>query len=150
MIEIHRWKRRNLLLTSIIEQLKTKESKAVITTLIANKSKHLKKWRSVDITITDTANEAKDKYKYLEGLKRHIEPLCEETRISEVMNTCLHHLMMGFKQVGVRWSFRVMFGTKLLSEKMQFQFSLVYLNLPKLVLTPFAVRTYTKLSPLLC
>ena len=100
MVEIHRWKRRHLLLTSIIEQLKTKESKAVITTLIANKSKHLKKWRSIDIIITDTANEAKDKYKYLEGLKRHIEPLCEETRIPEVMNTCLHHLMMGFKQVG--------------------------------------------------
>ena len=99
MVEIHRWKRRNLLLTSIIEQLKTKESKAVITTLIANKSKYLKKWRSVDIIITDTANEAKDKYKYLEGLKRHIEPLCDENRISEVMNTCLHHLMMGFKQV---------------------------------------------------
>ena len=102
IVEIHRWKRRNLLLTSIIEQLKTKESKAVITTLIANKSKYLKKWRSVDIIITDTANEAKDKYKYLEGLKRHIEPLCEENRISEVMNTCLHHLMMGFKQVRIR------------------------------------------------
>ena len=49
--------------------------------------------------ITDTANEAKEKYKYLEGLKRHVEPLCEQTRIQEVMTSSLHLLMMGFKQV---------------------------------------------------
>ena len=28
-----------------------------------------------------------------------MEPLCEETSVAEVMNTGLHHLMLGFKQV---------------------------------------------------
>ena len=28
-----------------------------------------------------------------------MEPLCEETSVAEVMNTSLHHLMLGFKQV---------------------------------------------------
>ena len=46
--ELDRWKRRQRLLTSITEQLKGKECKAVIGVLITAKSRHLKKWKLVD------------------------------------------------------------------------------------------------------
>jgi hypothetical protein len=46
--ELERWKRRLRLLTSITEQLKSKECKAVIGVLITAKSRLLKHWKSVD------------------------------------------------------------------------------------------------------
>lgn len=46
--ELERWRRRQPLLTSITEQLKSKECKAVIGVLITAKSRLLKKWKNVD------------------------------------------------------------------------------------------------------
>ena len=46
--ELERWRRRQRLLTSITEQLKSKECKAVIGVLITAKSRLLKKWKNVD------------------------------------------------------------------------------------------------------
>lgn len=46
--EMDRWRRRQRLLTSITEQLKSKECKAVIGVLIQAKSKLLKRWKLID------------------------------------------------------------------------------------------------------
>ena len=46
--ELERWKRRLRLLTSITEQLKGKECKAVMGVLITAKSRLLKKWKLID------------------------------------------------------------------------------------------------------
>lgn len=48
MSELERWRRRQRLITSITEQLKTKECKAVIGVLIQAKSKLLKRWKIID------------------------------------------------------------------------------------------------------
>ena len=46
--ELERWQRKQRLLSSLTEQLKTKECKSIISGLITVKSKVLKKWKAVD------------------------------------------------------------------------------------------------------
>ena len=46
--ELERWQRKQRLLSSLTEQLKTKECKSIISGLIGVKSKVLKKWKVVD------------------------------------------------------------------------------------------------------
>jgi dynein heavy chain, axonemal len=82
------WRGRMTRLTSITEQLKTKDCKNVLAVL-ASVAKNdrmddgvrqsvfalLRKWKQVDIAITEGANEAKDNVKYLYTLEKFIEPL---------------------------------------------------------------------------
>ncbi len=49
LTELSRWRRRCSLLLSLVEQLKSKESKAVLGALVATKSRLLKKWRNIDL-----------------------------------------------------------------------------------------------------
>ena len=69
--ELEFWRRRMQSLTSITEQLKMREFKAVIGTLSAltkntgdpNRQRlynSLRRWKQIDITLTEAANEAKD------------------------------------------------------------------------------------------
>lgn len=46
--ELEKWKRRQKLLTSITDQLKSKDCKGVIAILITAKSKVLKRWKAID------------------------------------------------------------------------------------------------------
>ena len=46
--ELERWKRRQRLLNSIADQLKSKDCKSVIGVLITAKSRLLKKWKIID------------------------------------------------------------------------------------------------------
>jgi dynein heavy chain len=46
--ELDKWQRKQRLLSSLTEQLKTKECKSVISALITSKSKVLKKWKIID------------------------------------------------------------------------------------------------------
>lgn len=46
--ELEKWKRRQKLLTSVTDQLKSKECKGVIAILITAKSKVLKRWKAID------------------------------------------------------------------------------------------------------
>ena len=73
-------------LTSITEQLRRKDCKTVIgllTALTKNSSDPtkqkiitlLRRWKQIDVNITEAANEAKDNVKYLFTLERFIEPL---------------------------------------------------------------------------
>jgi dynein heavy chain len=77
-------------LTSISEQLKRKDCKAVVNLLQAvtkntgDPSKQklvalLRRWKQTDVNITEAANEAKDNVKYLFTLERFIEPLYKGT-----------------------------------------------------------------------
>lgn len=90
MAELERWRRRMQRLTGITEQLKTKECKTVITVLSSwTKSQHdgnkqhlfvlLRRWKQIDIQLTEAANEAKDNVKYLFTLEKFLEPLYSGT-----------------------------------------------------------------------
>ncbi|GBG33121.1 Dynein heavy chain 5, axonemal [Hondaea fermentalgiana] len=95
MTELEAWKRRMQRLTSITEQLKTKDCKTVIAVLSSltknpqdsNRQKVfslLRRWKQIDINITEAANEAKDNVKYLFTLEKFIEPLYSGTPESVV------------------------------------------------------------------
>lgn len=46
--EVGKWQRRHTLMCSLVEQLKSKECKMVLTALAITKSRLLKKWRAID------------------------------------------------------------------------------------------------------
>ena len=48
MTEVTRWNRRLNILTSISDQLNSKQSKAIIGYFLASKSKYLKQWKLID------------------------------------------------------------------------------------------------------
>ena len=91
--ELDFWRHRLQKITSITEQLKTKERKIVFGLLqaitrvsqdVAPKSRQtvfntLRRWKQIDIAITEAFNEAKDNVKYLTTLEKFIEPLYEST-----------------------------------------------------------------------
>jgi len=95
MTELETWKRRMQRLTSIMEQLKTKDCKAV-TALLSSLTKApqegnrhklfslLRRWKQIDLNITEAANEAKDNVKYLYTLEKFIEPLYTGTPLTVV------------------------------------------------------------------
>jgi dynein heavy chain, axonemal len=84
--ELEFWRGQMQKLTSITEQLKRSDCKQVINILstitknTTDTSKQniislLSRWKRIDITITESANEAKDNVKYLYTLERFIDPL---------------------------------------------------------------------------
>ena len=88
LTEVEYWRRRMQRLTNITEQLKTKDCKNVIGMLNSlvkggdggggdNSSIYalLRRWKTIDVKITEHANEAKDNEKYLKTLEKFIEPL---------------------------------------------------------------------------
>nr|KAG5706889.1 hypothetical protein BaRGS_021395 [Batillaria attramentaria] len=99
MSELERWRRRQRLLTSVTEQLKGKECKAVIAVLIQAKSRLLKKWKATDAALTDGLNDTKDKVKYLESLKRHFDQLYHDATPHSIINTAIPGLTNSIKQM---------------------------------------------------
>ena len=49
LAELAKWQRRQVILTSVVEQLKVKECKTVLTALAVTKSRLLKKWKTIDM-----------------------------------------------------------------------------------------------------
>jgi dynein heavy chain len=95
--ELDYWRTRLQWLTSIIKQLKTRDSRNVIGVLSTvtkgnleyTKSdimQLLRRWKQVDIGITEATNEAKDNVKYLSTLERLIEPLYSGT-VATIIDT---------------------------------------------------------------
>ncbi|MGH0161968.1 UNVERIFIED_CONTAM: hypothetical protein FKN15_041793 [Acipenser sinensis] len=99
LTELDRWQRRQRSLESITEQLKGKECRNVIGLLISTKSRLLKKWKAVDISITDVANDTKSRVKYLEALHRHFDALASENNPVNLMNTVLPGIVNTIKQI---------------------------------------------------
>ena len=46
--ELRKWRQRHYLLSSVVEQLKMKESRTILTALVTSKSRVLKKWKNTD------------------------------------------------------------------------------------------------------
>nr|CAB3238689.1 dynein gamma chain, flagellar outer arm-like [Phallusia mammillata] len=99
LTELERWKRRQRVLAGITEQLKSKECKNVIGVLIQVKSRTLRAWRTVDTSITDAQNETKDKVKYLEALRRHLEQLHHEMNPVSAINIIMPTLTGAIRQM---------------------------------------------------
>ena len=73
--ELEYWRSRMSKFNSVTEQLKSRECRMVLGVLSAAKSNGLKRWRTLDNSITDAANEAKDNVKYLSTLEKYTEVL---------------------------------------------------------------------------
>lgn len=106
--ELEHWRGRMQKLTSITEQLRRQDCKQVITILTtitknsADPSKQniinlLRRWRMIDVNITESANEAKDNVKYLYTLERFIDPLY--TGNAETITDTLPALMNSIKMI---------------------------------------------------
>jgi len=106
--ELEYWRNRMQRLTSITEQLKRKDCKTVfgllstLTKVSADLAKQkivllLRRWKQIDVNITEAANEAKDNVKYLFTLERFIEPLYSGTA-STIIDT-LPALMNSIKMI---------------------------------------------------
>ncbi|CAJ1345300.1 unnamed protein product [Effrenium voratum] len=109
--ELDFWRNRLQKITSITEQLRTKERKMVFGLLrtITNASQEvapknrqsvfntLRRWKQIEIAITEAFNEAKDNVKYLTTLEKFIEPLYTGTP-STIIDT-LPALMNAVKMI---------------------------------------------------
>ena len=60
---------------SLLDQIKLTRCKSVVAALQYAKSRAVKRWRELDMRITDAANEAKDNVKYLYTLDQFFGPL---------------------------------------------------------------------------
>ncbi|KAM9316607.1 uncharacterized protein PAF06_007656 [Gastrophryne carolinensis] len=99
LTELQRWHQRQKMLGLITEQLRGKECKSVIGVIISAKSKLLKRWKAVDIGITEATNATKDRVKYLEALYRHLELLATDTDPMSLINNVLPGLFNGIQQI---------------------------------------------------
>lgn len=106
--ELEVWRSKMQKLTSITEQLKRPDCKQVISVLSAltkvsaDASKQnivnlLRRWKQIDVNITEQANEAKDNVKYLYTLERFIDPLY--TGNAETITDTLPALMNSIKMI---------------------------------------------------
>ena len=73
--EIENWRNKQAMFNGIMQQLKTQECKVILAVANAAKMPKLKRWRTLDNSVTDAANEAKDNVKYLTALEKYLEPL---------------------------------------------------------------------------
>jgi dynein heavy chain len=73
--ELEYWKARMAKFNSITDQLRSRRCKIVLGVLKYAKSPSLLNWKTIDMKITDAANEAKDNVKYLYILEKFTEPL---------------------------------------------------------------------------
>ena len=106
--ELEYWRNRMQRLTSITEQLKRPDCRAVIAVLStwaknsADPARQkiaalLRQWKQIDVRITEAANEAKDNVKYLFTLERFIEPLYTGSPLSII--DALPALMNSIKMI---------------------------------------------------
>ncbi|KAM4771050.1 dynein axonemal heavy chain 5-like [Rhinophrynus dorsalis] len=99
LTELERWRQRQKTLGFLTEQLRGKECKTVIGLLISAKSRLLKKWKTVDISITDAVNGSKAWVKYLEALYRHLDALATESDPVILINSTIPDLFNGIRQM---------------------------------------------------
>ncbi|XP_066429677.1 uncharacterized protein [Eleutherodactylus coqui] len=99
LTELERWRHRQKLLGLITEQLRGKECKSVISIMISSKSRLLKKWKAVDISITEAMNATKDRVKYLEALYRYFNALSTDNDPENLTNSILPAFFNSIQQM---------------------------------------------------
>ncbi len=108
--ELESWRISMQRITSITEILKSKECRTVFGVLHAvtrlselnNKTRQsvfnvLRRWKRIDVSITESFNEAKDNVKYLTTLEKFLEPLYSGT--PQTIIDTLPALMNGIKMI---------------------------------------------------
>ncbi|XP_073445808.1 uncharacterized protein [Dendrobates tinctorius] len=101
LTELDRWHHRQKILGLITEQLRGKECKSVIGIMISTKSRLLKRWKFIDISITEAMNATKDRVKYLEALHRHFDALNTENDPENLINGILPGFFNGIQQMEI-------------------------------------------------
>ncbi|XP_077137822.1 dynein axonemal heavy chain 5-like [Ranitomeya variabilis] len=101
LTELERWHHRQKMLGLITEQLRGKECKSVIGIMISTKSRLLKRWKTVDISITEAMNAAKDRVKYLEALHRHFDALNTDNDPENLINCILPGFFNSIQQMEI-------------------------------------------------
>ena len=86
---------------SITEQLKSKDCKVVLGVTNQARSPVHKRWKGLDVHITDAANESKDNIKYLATLEKSFETMYMG-KPQEIID-CLPALMNNINWNGVVW-----------------------------------------------
>ena len=74
-LEVDYWRARQMHISLITDQLKSRECQYMIGLLISQQSKVLRKWKQIDSAITDASNESKDINRILDSLVPLIESL---------------------------------------------------------------------------
>ena len=74
-VEVEFWRKRQLHIALITDQLKSRECQSIIGMLISQQSRLLRKWKTIDASVTDAANECKDINRILDSLQPMIESL---------------------------------------------------------------------------
>eukprot|EP00960_Hanusia_phi_P009624 279741-Hanusia_phi.AAC.2 len=94
--ELTFWRNRMAKFNSVAEQLKSKEAKFVLGVVTTAKSKIFKRWKTIDNSITDSLNEAKDNVKYLATLEKYTDPLYNGTpeQIIEALPGLMNNVKM--------------------------------------------------------
>ncbi|KAG2458607.1 DYH5 protein, partial [Polypterus senegalus] len=94
--ELEHWKKRMATFNSLLDEIKSPHVKKVVGVLQVAKSRTLKHWKQLDISITSAANEAKDNVKYLYTLDRFFGPLgkCTPTSMLEHIPSLINSIRM--------------------------------------------------------
>ncbi|XP_075124385.1 uncharacterized protein LOC142197756 [Leptodactylus fuscus] len=99
LAELERWQHRQKILGLTTEQLRGKECKSVIGIMISSKSRLLKRWKAVDISITEAVNATKDRVKYLEALHRYFDALNTNINPENVINNIIPSFFNSIQQM---------------------------------------------------
>jgi dynein heavy chain len=93
-VELSHWKQRTAIFNSLADATKDPACVVAITCLHLAKSKLGDRWRSLDKTLTDKANESKDNVKYLSTLEAITRPLygMELDDIEECLGSIMHSI----------------------------------------------------------
>eukprot|EP00759_Apiculatamorpha_spiralis_P027891 PhF_6_TR30555/c0_g2_i1/m.44867 len=101
IVEFAFWKHRYVILSCYLDQLQTRNNKAIIAVLTAagvRGQKALTKWKAVEQALENAASEAQDNVKYLSTMEKHFWPMYSPkpnpTLISDSIGGLIHGLRM--------------------------------------------------------
>ncbi|KAL0211705.1 hypothetical protein RCL1_005331 [Eukaryota sp. TZLM3-RCL] len=85
--EVVYWKIRNSKLQQVFDQLKEREFKSVISSLISSKSRLIKEWKQLEMSFNDAFTESKEVSRLLNSLEKAILPFYVNPSSSTVLPT---------------------------------------------------------------
>jgi dynein heavy chain len=82
--ELEYWKGRMQRFASVSEQLRSRENRVVLGVLGCTRSAVLRRWKAIEPTMSEAANEARDNTKYLQTFEKFFETLTSGTPLQIV------------------------------------------------------------------